>query len=108
MTEPYRGVFPVVPTTFTNTGALDLDSQRRVLDCMVDQGSDGICILANYSEQFLLSDAERELRVHAVARVGAPESSHGSFIAISGRKRPFRTRRRCGHSAIPSKPSYEL
>ena len=59
MTEPYRGVFPVVPTTFSESGALDLDSQRRVLDCMVDQGSDGICILANYSEQFLLSDEER-------------------------------------------------
>jgi dihydrodipicolinate synthase/N-acetylneuraminate lyase len=33
---------------------------RRVLDCMIDQGVDGICILANYSEQFLLSDRERE------------------------------------------------
>lgn len=61
MTEPYRGVFPVVPTTFTETGELDLDSQRRVLDCMVDQGSDGVCILANYSEQFLLSDEERAI-----------------------------------------------
>jgi len=59
MTEPYHGVFPVVPTTFSESGALDLDSQRRVLDCMVDQGSDGVCILANYSEQFLLSDEER-------------------------------------------------
>ena len=59
MAEPYRGVFPVVPTTFTDSGELDLDSQRRVLDCMVDQGSDGVCILANYSEQFLLSDEER-------------------------------------------------
>jgi dihydrodipicolinate synthase/N-acetylneuraminate lyase len=33
---------------------------RRVLDCMIDQGVDGICILANYSEQFLLTDEERE------------------------------------------------
>ena len=33
---------------------------RRVLDCMLDQGVDGICILANFSEQFLLSDGERE------------------------------------------------
>ena len=30
---------------------------RRVIDCMIDQGVDGICILANFSEQFLLSDA---------------------------------------------------
>ena len=60
MPSIYRGVFPIAPTPFTNAGALDLDGQRRVLDCMVDQGVDGICILANYSEQFLLTDRERE------------------------------------------------
>lgn len=41
------------------SGDLDLPGMRRVLDCMIDQGVDGICILANYSEQFLLTDAER-------------------------------------------------
>ena len=50
----YRGLFPVAPTPFTATGDLDLEGQRRVLDCMLDQGVDGICVLANYSEQFLL------------------------------------------------------
>ncbi len=58
--EPYWGMFPIAPTPFGEDGALDLDGQRRVLDCMIDQGVDGICILANYSEQFLLSDQERE------------------------------------------------
>ena len=58
--EPYAGVFPIAPTPFTAAGDLDLDGQRRVLDCMVDQDVDGICILANYSEQFLLSDSERD------------------------------------------------
>lgn len=57
--RPYKGVFPVAPTPFTDTGDVDLDGQRRVLDCMIDQGVDGICILANYSEQFLLTDDER-------------------------------------------------
>lgn len=57
---PYRGVFPVAPTTFHEDGSLDLDSQRRCIDFMIDAGSDGICILANFSEQFLLSDEERE------------------------------------------------
>ena len=32
-----------------------------MLDCMIDQGVDGICILANYSEQFLLTDEERDM-----------------------------------------------
>ena len=57
---PWTGVYPIAPTPFTKTGDLDLDGQRRVLDCMIDQGVDGICILANYSEQFLLTDAERD------------------------------------------------
>lgn len=60
----YKGVFPVVPTTFTDSGELDLDSQRRCLDFMIDAGSDGLCILANFSEQFLLSDEEREVLTH--------------------------------------------
>jgi len=56
---PYAGIFPIAPTPFTESGELDIAGQRRVLDCMIDQGVDGICILANYSEQFLLSDDER-------------------------------------------------
>jgi 4-hydroxy-tetrahydrodipicolinate synthase/2-keto-3-deoxy-L-arabinonate dehydratase len=61
-TQPrYRGIFPVAPTTFTESGELDLASQKRCIDFMIDAGSDGICILANFSEQFVLSDDEREL-----------------------------------------------
>ncbi|NDP43965.1 MAG: dihydrodipicolinate synthase family protein [Aromatoleum sp.] len=56
---PYTGVFPIAPTPFSESGDLDIAGQRRVLDCMIDQGVDGICILANYSEQFLLTDDER-------------------------------------------------
>jgi 4-hydroxy-tetrahydrodipicolinate synthase len=58
--RPYTGVYPIAPTPFTESADLDLDGQRRVLDCMIDQGVDGICILANYSEQFLLTDDERD------------------------------------------------
>ncbi len=56
----YQGIWPVAPTIFRDDGALDPGGQRRALDCMIAQGVDGICILANYSEQFLLSDDERE------------------------------------------------
>ena len=55
----YQGVFPVVPTTFTETGELDLPSQKRCIDFMIDAGSQGLAILANFSEQFALSDEER-------------------------------------------------
>lgn len=57
--QPLRGLYPIAPTPFHDNGDLDLDGMRRVLDCMIDQGVDGICILANYSEQFALTDGER-------------------------------------------------
>ncbi|NBJ11169.1 dihydrodipicolinate synthase family protein [Microvirga arsenatis] len=58
--RPYRGVFPVAPTIFDDEGRLDLEGQKRAVDFMIDAGSDGICILANFSEQFVLRDEERE------------------------------------------------
>lgn len=57
---PMRGVFPVMPTVFDERGELDLDGQRRAADFMIDAGSEGLCILANFSEQFVLADEERE------------------------------------------------
>lgn len=59
VTSRWTGSYPIAPTPFTANGDLDLPGMRRVLDCMIDQGVDGICILANYSEQFLLTDGER-------------------------------------------------
>ncbi|MES2938960.1 MAG: dihydrodipicolinate synthase family protein [Pseudomonadota bacterium] len=70
MTTPrqprFRGIFPVVPTPFTETGELDLPSQLRCVDFMIDAGSDGLAILANFSEQFVLSDEEREVLTRAI------------------------------------------
>ncbi len=66
MTPRYRGIFPVVPTTFDEQGVLDLESQKRCVDFMIDAGSDGLCILANFSEQFVLSDEEREVLTRTV------------------------------------------
>ncbi|MGB3434305.1 dihydrodipicolinate synthase family protein [Achromobacter sp.] len=62
----YRGIFPVVPTTFTESGELDLPSQKRAVDFMIDSGVDGLCILANFSEQFVLSDDEREILTRTI------------------------------------------
>lgn len=73
-TEVLTGVIPVVPTIFAADESLDLPGQRRVVDYVVDSGSDALCILANYSEQFSLSDDERALLVadsceHAAGRI---------------------------------------
>ncbi|MFK7857088.1 MAG: dihydrodipicolinate synthase family protein [Granulosicoccus sp.] len=62
MTKPiFSGVFPIAPVPFNDDETLDIEGAKRVLDCMIDQGVDGICVLANYSEQFLLSDEERDV-----------------------------------------------
>jgi dihydrodipicolinate synthase/N-acetylneuraminate lyase len=74
VTLPFTGIYPIAPTPFLASGDLDLPGMRRVLDCMIDQGVDGICVLANYSEQFLLTDDERAMLVdlclaHVAGRV---------------------------------------
>jgi dihydrodipicolinate synthase/N-acetylneuraminate lyase len=89
----YKGVFPVVPTTFTESGALDLASQKRCVDFMIDAGSNGLCILANFSEQFVLSDAERELLTqtmleHVAGRVPViVTTTHFSSLVCAERSR---------------------
>src|SRR4051812_32401567 len=62
----FKGVFPVVPTVFTEAGELDFKSQRRCIDFMIDAGSNGLCILANFSEQFVLSDNERDVLTNLI------------------------------------------
>jgi 2-keto-3-deoxy-L-arabinonate dehydratase len=90
----FTGVFPIAPTPFDERGELDLDSQRRVTDFLVDAGVDGICILANYSEQFVLTDAEREtltadILAHAAGRVPiiVTTSHYSSRIAAERSRR---------------------
>ena len=90
---PYTGIYPIAPTPFTATGDVDVEGQRRVLDCMIDQGVDGICVLANYSEQFLLTDDERAMLVdlclaHVAGRVPVIVTcSHFSTRIASARAR---------------------
>ncbi len=66
MQRRYQGVYPVVPTTFHEDGTLDLESQKRCVDFMIAAGSNGLCLLANFSEQFSLSDEEREVITRVV------------------------------------------
>jgi 4-hydroxy-tetrahydrodipicolinate synthase/2-keto-3-deoxy-L-arabinonate dehydratase len=89
----HQGIFPVVPTTFDEAGNLDLPSQMRCVDFMIDAGSDGLCILANFSEQFVLSDDEREqltaaILKHVAGRVPViVTTSHFSSAVCAARSR---------------------
>src|SRR5713226_3116354 len=60
LSTPLSGVAPIAPTPFDEYDEVDFAGQTRVLDFLIDAGVDAICILANYSEQFSLTDDERE------------------------------------------------
>lgn len=90
----YQGVFPVVPTIFKESGELDLPSQMRCVDFMIDAGSHGLCILANFSEQFSISDDERnlltrEILEHVAGRVPVivTTTHYGSLICAQRSRR---------------------
>jgi 4-hydroxy-tetrahydrodipicolinate synthase len=60
MAASLTGVVPVVPTIFYDDETVDLAGTARVIDYLIDAEVDGLCLLANYSEQFSLTDAERD------------------------------------------------
>jgi 2-keto-3-deoxy-L-arabinonate dehydratase len=71
---PLTGVVPVVPTIFRDDESVDLNGTARVVDYLLDGGVDGLCLLANYAEQFSLTDPERDtiartLLAHVAGRV---------------------------------------
>ena len=110
MTAPrYRGVFPVAPTTFSASGEIDLASQKRCIDFMIDAGSNGICILANFSEQFVLADDERELLTgtileHVAGRVPViVTTTHFSTRVCIERSRRAQA---CGAAMVMVMPPY--
>jgi 2-keto-3-deoxy-L-arabinonate dehydratase len=93
MDAPLSGVVPVVPTIFHDDQTVDLDGTARVVDYLIDGGVDGLCLLANYSEQFSLTDAERDAIARALLdRVGGRlpvivTTSHYSVAVAAARSR---------------------
>jgi 4-hydroxy-tetrahydrodipicolinate synthase len=87
------GVVPVVPTIFHDDETLDLPGTKRVVDYLIDAGVDGMCLLANYSEQFSLTDGERDeigraLLEHVAGRVPViVTTSHYSVRIAAERSR---------------------
>ena len=61
-----EGSFPVLMTPFTDEDKIDEVSQRRLVDFLIDAGSDGITMLANGSEGYALSDKERSQLIKVV------------------------------------------
>jgi hypothetical protein len=81
---------------------------------VLDQGVDGICVLANYSEQFLLTDQERDTLTdlylsyvagradrHIMAPdFGPTKTGCSSTLHASPTRRPFRSWFKMRRSAV--------
>jgi len=93
MDASLTGVVPVVPTVFRDDESVDLEGTARVVDYLIDGEVDGLCLLANYAEQFSLTDAERDtvtrtLLEHVAGRVPViVTTSHYSARVAAGRSR---------------------
>lgn len=61
------GVLPILPTIFTDGGAIDETGMRRVLDYVVESGASGVVFPGLASEYDTLS---RDERLHMTAQVG--------------------------------------
>lgn len=59
MNKLLEGVFPIVATTFREDGSLDLESQRRLVQHLLESGAHGLGLFGNASEGYALSEEER-------------------------------------------------
>ena len=66
MTE-FRGIYPIVNTTFADDGRLDLTSQRRLVRFLLDSGAAGLGLFGNASEGYTLRDDERRILLETIA-----------------------------------------
>jgi 4-hydroxy-tetrahydrodipicolinate synthase len=71
------GVFPVLPTIFTDNGQIDADGMRSVVEYVVASGADGLVFPGLASEYDMLSLDERE---DGIALIGAAVAGRVRFV----------------------------
>lgn len=62
------GVFPILATTFQDDGSLDLESQARLVEHLLESGAHGLGLFGNASEGYALDAAERRTIFELVRR----------------------------------------
>jgi 2-keto-3-deoxy-L-arabinonate dehydratase len=76
-----KGVFPIAATPFGNDGAVDYESQRRLIHYLIEQGAHGLGLFGNASEGYTLSAAERRALMELIVKENA---GRVPLIASSG------------------------
>ncbi len=88
-----QGIFPVLPTLFTNDNQVDLDAQRRVIRFALDAGAQGLVFPGVASEYNHLTLPEREALMALVAKeaggkvplVGGASAATAAEVIAAGR-----------------------
>jgi 2-keto-3-deoxy-L-arabinonate dehydratase len=62
------GVYPILVTTFHEDGSLDIASQLRLVDFLLEQGAHGLGLFGNASEGYALEASERVELMQAIAK----------------------------------------
>jgi 2-keto-3-deoxy-L-arabinonate dehydratase len=63
----FAGVYPILVTTFQEDGSLDLVSQLKLVDYLLEQGAHGLGLFGNASEGYALEARERVELMKAIA-----------------------------------------
>ena len=69
--RPLEGVYPILVTTFHEDGSLDVESQLRLLNYLIEQGAHGIGLFGNASEGYALTGSERRRLLQAIVAENA-------------------------------------
>lgn len=68
-----QGVYPILPTPFSDSGELDIDSLRRLIDFQKSAGVSGVAILGFMGESHKLAESERQTVVKTVVEQAADD-----------------------------------
>jgi 4-hydroxy-tetrahydrodipicolinate synthase len=64
----FEGVYPILATTFDTGGRLDLNSQLRLVEYLIEQGAHGLGLFGNASEGYALTGEERRTLHREIAK----------------------------------------
>ncbi len=68
MSNKLQGVIPILATPFSHDGSIDLDSQLRLVDDLLEQGAHGLGAFGNAGEGYALLASEKRQLLEAIAR----------------------------------------
>ncbi len=81
MSRQLSGVYPILATTFHDDGSIDLDSQIRLVEFLIEQGAHGLGLFGNASEGYALTGTER---VGLMKEIAKAVNGRVPLVASSG------------------------